>query len=213
VGRGRRLGWLLAAAGVAVAGLAAVRAVPVVVAAAEAPAVSRAAPSSASASAPSAAPPSPAGPAGAAGAAMPPTVSGADVPTDWASVLEALDAGRRAALGTGSADELARYVDPAGAAWAGDVALLRRLQASGARLEGGVLELGEVRLEQDTDDVVRLSVRDRRLPYDLVEDGRSTHVGERPWRWWSITLAAMPSLDGPSWRVRDVVEAEGPARS
>ena len=126
-------------------------------------------------------------------------------------VLAALDEGRRAALGSGSADDLARYVDPAGGAWAQDVALLERLAASDARIEGGELELGAVSVEDVGVGEARLAVRDRRLPYDVVADGRTTRMPERPWRWWSITLTALPSLDGPSWRIADVRGIEGVA--
>jgi hypothetical protein len=132
-----------------------------------------------------------------------PTTVPAPAP-DWAAVLAALDSGRRTALASGSADDLARWVDPSGGAWARDSALLRRLADSAARITGGELVLQEVQLMRSDVDRVLLAVRDRRTGYDVTQNGTTTHVAERGSSWWVVTLTPLPALDGEGWRLADV---------
>jgi hypothetical protein len=195
---------------VAVVGLGAVRAVTAVGArAAEAgPTNARAAtaePSPASAEAP---------PTG-AGTPTATTPSSTDAPAldpgtspqqavDWVGVLAALDSGRRTALASGSRDDLARWVDPAGAAWGRDAALLQRMAGSDARIEGGELVLEEVRPLRAEAGRVLLAVRDRRAAYDVMQDDTTTHVPERAAAWWTVTLTPLPALDGEGWRIAEV---------
>lgn len=114
---------------------------------------------------------------------------------DWSAVLARLDTGRRAALESGAG--LAEWVDPAGPAYAADQALLARLRASGARLEGGALRRLSV-IPMAVDAVqARLRVRDVREAYAVVSGGRRERVAERPARWWWITLRA----GAHGWRV------------
>ncbi len=123
---------------------------------------------------------------------------------DWAAVVAALDSGRRTALASGSADDLARWVDPSGGAWARDSALLRRLADSAARITGGELVLQEVQLMRSDVDRVLLAVHDRRTAYDVMQNGTTTHVAERGSSWWVVTLTPLPALDGEGWRLADV---------
>ena len=135
--------------------------------------------------------------------------SGGSAPaTDWAAVLAALDAGRRHALAAGDPDALARWVDPSGAAWARDAALLRRFTTSQAHLTGGEVVLEEVQVQQADAERVLLAVRDRRTAYDVVEGGTTTHVPERAAAWWTVTLTPLPALDGDGWRIADVRGSE-----
>jgi hypothetical protein len=121
----------------------------------------------------------------------------------WADVLARLDGGRTRALAHGSLAELARWVDPGGAAWVSDAALVRRLRESGAGLVGGGLERLDVVTVGASADRVVLRVRDVRTAYDVVVGSSRTRVPARAARWWEVTLA--PSEQG--WRVRDVVAA------
>ncbi len=171
-------------------GIGAVRAVTAVGAVAS----EHAATPSAASAPPSTEPPAAATPVPATGAAT----------TDWAAVLAALDAGRRSALASGDRDALARWVDPAGAAWARDASLLARLAGSGARISGGGIVLEEARLLRADADRVLLAVRDRRTAYDVVQGGTTTHVPERAAAWWTVTLTPMPALDGDGWRIAEV---------
>lgn len=188
---------MAAVALVAVVGLGAVRAVAVVGAGAaeSVPAASPgdATPSPASSSAPATVRPTMVLPA-----------TGPVPARDWTAVLAALDSGRRAALASGSADDLARWVDPSGGAWARDSALQRRLAASSARITGGELVLQEVQLMRSDDDRVVLAVRDRRAAYDVAQNGATTHVAQRGSAWWVVTLTPVPALDGDGWRLADV---------
>jgi hypothetical protein len=124
-------------------------------------------------------------------------------PTDWAAVVAGLDAGRRQALASGSEDELARWVDRQGRAWAADAALLQRLAASGASLSGGELELESVEVQAADDVRAVLDVRDRRGSYDIVVDGAVQHVAERATSRWTLTLTRADGV----WRIADVVPA------
>jgi hypothetical protein len=124
-------------------------------------------------------------------------------PTDWAAVVAGLDAGRRQALASGSEDELARWVDRRGSAWAADAALLQRLAAAGATLRGGQLELESVAVLASDDGRAVLDVRDRRSPYDVVVDGAVQHVAERGTSRWTLTLTRAEGV----WRIADVVPA------
>ncbi len=123
---------------------------------------------------------------------------------DWVGVLAALDSGRRTALASGSRDDLARWVDPAGAAWGRDAALLQRMSGSDARIQGGELVLEEVRPLRAEAGRVLLAVRDRRAAYDVVQDGATTHVPERAAAWWTVTLTPLPALEGEGWRIAEV---------
>jgi hypothetical protein len=118
-------------------------------------------------------------------------------------VLARLDDGRTQALAHGSLTELARWVDPGGAAWAADAALEQRLRESGAVLVGGGLERLDVVTVGASADRVVLRVRDIRTAYDVVVGSSRTRVPARAARWWEVTLA--DSEQG--WRVRDVVAA------
>jgi hypothetical protein len=130
--------------------------------------------------------------------------TGAQQAIDWAGVLAALDSGRRTALASGSRDDLARWVDPAGAAWGRDAALLQRMAGSDARIEGGELVLEEVKPLRAEAGRVLLAVRDRRAAYDVAVDGTTTHVPERAAAWWTVTLTPLPALDGEGWRIAEV---------
>jgi hypothetical protein len=130
--------------------------------------------------------------------------TGAQQAIDWAGVLAALDSGRRTALASGSRDDLARWVDPAGVAWGRDAALLQRMAGSDARIEGGELVLEEVKPLRAEAGRVLLAVRDRRAAYDVAVDGTTTHVPERAAAWWTVTLTPLPALDGEGWRIAEV---------
>ncbi|MGD9957369.1 MAG: hypothetical protein AB7V23_15000, partial [Candidatus Nanopelagicales bacterium] len=136
--------------------------------------------------------------------AQPAATTPAQPAADWAAVLAALDAGRRAALESGDRDALARWVDPEGAAWARDAALLDRFARSKADVVGGELVLEQVHVQRTDTDRVLLAVRDRRTAYDVTEGGTTTHVPERAAEWWTVTLTALPALDGEGWRIAEV---------
>jgi hypothetical protein len=138
-------------------------------------------------------------------AAGPPPVPVEETPSaDWATVLAALDSGRRQALESGGRDALARWVDPAGPAWDRDSALLDRFARAQARIVGGELVLEQVQVERTEAGRVLLAVRDRRAAYDVTEAGTTTHVPERAGQWWTVTLTPMPALDGDGWRIAEV---------
>jgi hypothetical protein len=128
---------------------------------------------------------------------------------DWRAVLADLDARRREAIAAGSIRDLAESVDPAGAAWTDDAALVERVRASGAHLTGGRLVTEDVRVLRRGSTRAVLRVRDRRTAYEVVVGGRTTAVAGRAARWWTVTLSATPSFDtaDTAWRVRDVEPA------
>ncbi len=149
--------------------------------------------------------PVPAAPRSAAPAAPPVAPPAAPV-VDWSAVLAVLDSRRRAAIAAGSTESLAESVDPAGAAWTDDAALVERVRESGARMTGGELVTDMVRVVRVDTTTAVLRVRDRRTAYEVVVAGRSTTVAERPARWWTVTLSATPTFEGPEtgWRVSEV---------
>jgi len=126
-----------------------------------------------------------------------------DPAPDWTAVLADLDEGRRTAIGQGSTDALARWVDRDGTAWAPDSALATRVRSLGATLDGGALELLEVRAESVSSVAAVLVVRDRRAAYTVTLPGstRPAVVAARAARWWRVTLR----LVDDQWRVRGVI--------
>ncbi len=126
--------------------------------------------------------------------------------TSWSDVLGVVDAGRLSALASGSSLALARWVDPQGSAWTADSALVSRVQASGARIEGGALVRLDVRPATVDSGTALLRVRDVRSAYTVTVGGRRTRVGARPAQWWDVTLAR----SGEGWRLRDVVAVDAP---
>ncbi len=138
-----------------------------------------------------------------------PTMSGTPsapvLPTDWGTVLRALDGLRHRAVVAGSTSRLAGAVDPHGGAWADDAALVARVRATGARLVGGELVPSAVQVLDVGASSVRLRVRDVRTAYDVTAGGTTTHVAARPERVWDVTLVRY----GEGWRIGDV-DAAGP---
>ncbi len=126
--------------------------------------------------------------------------------TEWVRVLAGLDEGRRSALAAGDEAALARWVDPAGASFAGDLALLHRLRASGAVVVGGGLVVGDVRLQVATSDVAVIDVLDRRAAYVVRTAAGSTAVPGRGWRWWTLRLTS----SGDRWRLSSAAAADSP---
>jgi hypothetical protein len=155
-------------------------------------------------------------PGSAASAAPPgpsPQVSRAAATTapaeDWAAVLGELDDRRTAALAAGSVERLAEVVT--GTAYAADLALLRSIAASGARLDGGSLVLEAVDPLSVAGTTAVLRVRDRRSAYSVLAGGIRRQVPERPARTWTITLvrdaAPGPGPAAGTWRVAEVSDA------
>jgi hypothetical protein len=132
---------------------------------------------------------------------------GALVP-DWVAVLADLDEGRRTAIALGSTDALGRWVDRGGTAWAADSALASRVRTLGATLDGGGLELLEVRAESVSEAAAVLVVRDRRAAYTVTLPGstRPVVVPARSARWWRVTLRRVED----QWRVRGVTGVGAP---
>jgi hypothetical protein len=164
-----------------------------------------------SSGAPAAAPPAAsaaAPPAASAGGAPPVLLDRGDLAPDWRAVLADLDEGRRTAIALGSTDALARWVDRDGTAWAGDSALASRVRKLGATLDGGGLELLEVRAESVSEAAAVLVVRDRRAAYTVTLPGstRPVVVPARSARWWRVTLRRVED----QWRVRGVTGVGAP---
>lgn len=120
----------------------------------------------------------------------------------WVQVLGRLDAQRRRAVVAGSRALLADAVDPAGAAWVADAALVDRVRSSGARVSGGALVPTAVEVIAAAGDRVRLRVRDVRTAYDVARAGVTTHVPERAEATWEVTLVRTSTSSG--WRIGEV---------
>jgi hypothetical protein len=125
--------------------------------------------------------------------------------TDWRTVLDGLDAGRRAALGSGDVAALARWDDPRGPSYSEDRALLDRMRAAQAEVVGGSLVVDAVRVRSVTGQRAVLEVRDRRGAYTVRTPTTRAHVGERAARWWRIVL----SPSGAGWRLSAVQQLSG----
>ena len=135
---------------------------------------------------------------------------GADAP-DWATVLGAVDDGRRRALADGSVDGLRGFVAPDGTAWAAGAALAARVGAEHARIVGGGLTVLEVRATSSTSGRVVLLDRDRRAAYSVVTPEGSSEVPVREARWWRVTLVASPSVPAsPGWRILEAAPVPSP---
>ena len=127
---------------------------------------------------------------------------------DWVEVLAEIDEGRRSAIAAGSAQALARWVDPDGPAWEADAAVAARVRSLRATLHGGVLEILELRPAPSTAGSMVLLVRDRRSAYSVMVTGGAAAavVAARGPRWWRVTLR----LTGERWRVRSVSAVSAP---
>jgi len=127
---------------------------------------------------------------------------------DWIEVLNVADSGRLAAISAGSPAALDDFVEPAGAAWAADIALLERIRSSKATIEGGDLILEQIDPVRIAPTSVVLQVRDRRAAYRVVIGGVRTEVLPRAARWWTITLRrsdAWPDAKTRgAWRISEV---------
>ena len=113
--------------------------------------------------------------------------------TDWSAVLASLDAGRSRALAGGSLSDLATFVSKGSPAWTADAALVHRIVASSAHLEGGALVVLEVRPVSTSITSTVLLVRDRREPYRVTGANGSQVRPARGERWWRVRLVSSPS--------------------
>jgi hypothetical protein len=131
-----------------------------------------------------------------------------DPAPDWVEVLAEIDEGRRSAIAAGSAQALARWVDPDGPAWEADAAVAARVSSLRATIQGGVLEILDVRPAPSTAGSMVLLVRDRRSAYSVMVSGggAAVAVAVRGPRWWRVTLR----LTGERWRVRSVSAVAAP---
>ncbi len=125
---------------------------------------------------------------------------------DWHEVVTRLDAGRRAAIESGSTAKLAEVVDPEGPAYANDVATLQARARAGLVLVGADVTVTGVRILEEAPVRVVLEVTDTRDRWELRDSqGSVVAAGEpRGPQSWRVVLVA----DGPRWRYEVVALRE-----
>jgi hypothetical protein len=117
----------------------------------------------------------------------------AAAPTDWMSVVGALDRSRDSAFADADAAELDAIYVPGSAALTTDRATLGRLVGAGERVRGLQFVLGSVRVVSQTPGEVTLAVADTLASYDVLDPaGVATHVPGRGLRKWTVVLRAQP---------------------
>ncbi|HEY3925407.1 MAG TPA: protein kinase [Acidothermaceae bacterium] len=117
----------------------------------------------------------------------------AAAPTDWISVVGALDRSRDSAFADADAAELDAIYVPGSAALTTDRATLGRLVGAGERVRGLQFVLGSVQVVSQTPGEVTLAVVDTLASYDVLDPaGVATHVPGRGLRKWTVVLRAQP---------------------
>jgi hypothetical protein len=141
-----------------------------------------------------------------AGALAPPSAaSPSPAEPDWRTILAALDDARSAAFTAGDPRALDAAYAPGSPAGARDRALLAAYARRHQHVTGLHLVADDVRAESVTGTSVTLHVRDRLLPYSVV-DAQGRPVARWPGRGaaeWRVTLARGPT----GWRIVDVARA------
>lgn len=137
--------------------------------------------------------------------ASPTSASGSSTPTtsDWATVVDELDARRASAFAGGT--QLDEVDTPTGSAYAEDMDRWKGLQDSGLHADGFAPTVRSVRLVSDEGSRARLEVVDTLPAYRLV-DGSGAVRATAPARGetiWEITLARSPD-PAAAWRFEAV---------
>jgi hypothetical protein len=123
---------------------------------------------------------------------------------NWVDVLAGLDAARSAAFGSGDRAALREVYVGGSPALETEARLIRRYAREGLRVEGLLMDVGDVRLLEARRDRVVLRVRDRVAGGALVDAaGSESELAEDAWSSHRITLRQVAG----GWRIAAVTAA------
>jgi hypothetical protein len=123
---------------------------------------------------------------------------------NWVDVLAGLDAARAAAFGSGDQAALSEVYVGGSPALETETRLIRRYAREGLRVEGLLMDVGDVRLLEARGDRAVLRVRDRVAGGALVDAaGSESELAEDAWSAHRITLRQVAG----EWRIAAVTAA------